>query len=157
MDSLPRALVLSIIVVAVSQSTLAGIMLVDTLNIIDDAGNPSHGLRFLDASYGLNKTLADALTAARAVYANARRATIQEHKDLFFATGASYSVGGKTIADGWETAGTITISSGANYNTALRTALGTTAPGFTRLFTDPDGAGGYQRLFFILDFIACSF
>jgi hypothetical protein len=56
-------------------------------NIIDDVGNPSDGLRFLDMTYSDGLSLAAAIANAQATYANARLATASEFDDLFSAAG----------------------------------------------------------------------
>ena len=53
----------------------AALVEVGDLNIIDDPGNPSDGLRYLDMTYSDGLTLADALANAQATYPNARAAT----------------------------------------------------------------------------------
>ena len=63
---------------------------VGDLNIIDDDGNPSNGLRYLDLTFSLNRTLASALANAQATYSNARLATASEWDDLFAAAGITY-------------------------------------------------------------------
>ena len=67
-----------ILCLLVQGMTTAAIVESGDLNIIDDPGNPSHGLRYLDMTYSDGKTLADALAAAQAVYPNARKATPSE-------------------------------------------------------------------------------
>jgi hypothetical protein len=61
----------------------AALVEVGDLNIINDAGNPSDGLRYLDMTYSDGLTQAAALTNAQATYANARLATASEFDDLF--------------------------------------------------------------------------
>ena len=119
----------------------ATVMEVGDLNIIDDAGNPSDGLRYLDMSYSDGLTQAAALAAAQVNYANARLATPSEFDDLFAAAGISYN-GALTVADGFTDGSTAGISSGSNYDGgALRLILGLTNPaGFTNIWTDPDGS-----------------
>ena len=83
-----------------SNATLshANVMELGDLNIIDDAGNPSDGLRFLDMTFSNGLTLADALTNAQMTYMNARQATPSEFDDLFAAANvpASPNVGFST-------------------------------------------------------------
>ena len=57
------------------------------LNIIDDVGNPSHGLGFLDMSFSVGKTQADALANARDSFSGARLALSSEWDNLFEAAG----------------------------------------------------------------------
>ena len=84
------------IVLAVPSVTFGAIIDNGDLTIIDDAGNASDGLRFLDMSYSDNvpggdysggMTAAEALANAQATYANARLATPEEFDDLFAAAG----------------------------------------------------------------------
>jgi hypothetical protein len=79
----------------------AVIIEVGDLNFIDDAGNPSDGLGFLDMSFSVGLTQADALTNAQLTYADARIATPDEFDDLFLAAGVTYS-GALTASDGFE-------------------------------------------------------
>lgn len=72
---------------AIQAPVLGGIMEVGDLNIIDDVGNASDGLRFLDMSYSVGRTQADALANARVIYSNARLATVAEWENLFLAAG----------------------------------------------------------------------
>ena len=68
----------------------AGIIESGDLNIIDDAGNASVGLRYLDMTYIDGKTEAAALAAAQLVYPNVHLATPSEFDDLFSAAGIAY-------------------------------------------------------------------
>ena len=116
---------------------------VGDLNIIDQAGNPSDGLRYVDLTYSDAMTLPDALANAQATYPNARLATVSEWVDLFAAAGILYD-GPWTIAEAFEPGGTLVVSSGANYNQVIRLSLGitgsnpVTSP--TYLWSDPDGS-----------------
>lgn len=76
---------LKVIAIGFTWQSMANGALVEVgdLNIIDDAGNASNGLRFLDMTYSDGKSLTDALTDAQAVYSNARLATAAEVNDLF--------------------------------------------------------------------------
>jgi PEP-CTERM motif len=134
---------LSAIVIAFSLQNVsnAAILEVGDLNIIDQAGNPSDGLRFLDMTFSDALTQAAALTNAQATYANARLATASEFDDLFAAAGTLYD-GSLTASDSFSIGPDATISSGANYDpTLLRDVLGTTDVGITRIWTVPDGIG----------------
>ena len=51
-------------------------------DIIDDAGNASNGLRYLDMSFSDGLTEADALANAQATYSNARLAILQPSGQL---------------------------------------------------------------------------
>ena len=113
------------------------------LNIITDPGNPSDGLRYLDMTFSVAKTQAAALTAAQAVYANARLATPAEFDDLFDAAGITYD-GSETASDAFTIGGTLNISSnsGGTYDNGvlqgkLGPTLGTTE---TWIWSDPDGS-----------------
>ena len=72
-----RILLLSIAVsVCLSHGVSYGsIETVGDLNIINDASNPSDGLRYLDMSFSNELTLSAALVSAQGTYANARLAT----------------------------------------------------------------------------------
>jgi len=122
---------------------------VGDLNIINDAGNPSDGLRYLDMSYSDGLSQAAALANAQATYANARIATASEFDDLFAAAGITYN-SSYTASDGFLSTGFPyhILSTGANYDSAsLLFALGATVPGDefgnnpeVVIFTDPDGS-----------------
>lgn len=117
-------------------------------NIIDDVGNPSHGLRYLDMSFSHYETEANALANAQVFYPNARLATPSEFDDLFAAAGITYN-GAETASDGFSAGATTTITSGANYDGgALALALGHTRDGATMIWTDPDN--GATRDFMVL-------
>jgi hypothetical protein len=60
------------------------------LNIINDAGNPSNGLGFLDLSSTLNLSREEALAHAQTIYPSARLATMIEHDNLFAAAGIAF-------------------------------------------------------------------
>ena len=79
-------LMAALLTLLLSSSVPAATIEMGDLNIIDDAGNPSDGLRFLDLSFSEGRTLADALTNAQATYGNARLATPSEADDLFDAS-----------------------------------------------------------------------
>lgn len=117
----------------------ADIIEVGDLNIIDDPGNPSNGLRYLDMSFSDGLSLADALTNAQGTYANARLATPSEFDDLFDASTLSLN-GTSTFSSGFLTGANVRISGGANYNTSLRDQLGATAGANLFIWTDPDGS-----------------
>jgi hypothetical protein len=109
------------------------------LNRIEDASNPSNGLRYLDMTFSDGLSLADALSNARSSYANARLATASEFDDLFAAAGIMYDNPLVTASSGFDTGDDIVISSLTNYNSALRDILGRTTPTDTRIWTAPDG------------------
>jgi hypothetical protein len=119
-----------------------GIIEVGDLNIINDAGNPSNGLAFLDLSFSDGRTLADALANAQLTYADARKATPSEWNDLFAAAGIGYDSISYHASDGFATGVNLTLSSGANYDGgALSGQLGVTDGGTgSYIWTDPDGS-----------------
>ena len=57
-----------------SSSVPSAIIEMGNLNIIDDPGNPSDGLRFLELSFSDGLSLTDALTNAQMTYSNAHLA-----------------------------------------------------------------------------------
>lgn len=124
----------------------AAVVELGDLNIINDAGNPSDGLRYLDMTYSDGLTLSEALTNAQATYANARIATASEFDDIVAAAGITYN-SSFTASDGFNSTGSPyhVLSTGANYNSSLVAILGPTVPGdefdppSTVVFTDPDG------------------
>ena len=88
MTKLNRALQITVtcvaLLVALPGASFGGLVNeVGDLNIIDDDGNPSNGLRYLDLTYSKGRTLASALANAQATYSNAREATPSEWDDLF--------------------------------------------------------------------------
>jgi hypothetical protein len=111
------------------------------LNIINQAGNASNGLRYLDMSYSDGLSLADALTAAQGTYGNARLAIASEWDDLFAAAGIGYLTSALPASAGF--------GEGSNYiftqdydGGLLQAFLGDTvssAPGLTAIWTTPDG------------------
>jgi len=138
------ALLAFALVVSSMPAAHAAVMEVGDLNIIEDAGNPSDGLRFLDMTYGDGLTLAAALAAAQATYANARVATPEENDDLFAAAGITFDDVTLTAKDGYAAGGTVVISSTllGNYDGgALQAMLGPTEDSLpvTNWWTDPDG------------------
>ena len=117
----------------------ASIIEVGDLNIIDEAGNPSDGLAFLDMTFSDGLSLAAALANAQASYAGARLATPAEFDDLFAAAGVTYS-SSVTAADGFTAGPNAGLASNSDSGVAvLRSALGPTAADRTDIWTDPDG------------------
>lgn len=112
-------------------------MEVGDLNVIDQVGNASNGLRYLDSSFSAGMSQAAALANAQATYSNARLATQSEWDDLFQASSLVYD-GSLTLGDVFEVGGSEVISSGANYNNELVTKLGATGLGSLALWSDPD-------------------
>ena len=111
------------------------------LNIINDAGNPSDGLRYLDMSYSDGLTLEAALIKAQATYPNARIATASEFDDLFSAAGIPYS-GVSTASDGFLVGADAQIAGDgcAACITLVGQLGGTIGAGETLIWTDPDGS-----------------
>lgn len=132
--------VVLVAVVLIPTIAAADIMEVGDLNIIDQAGNASDGLRYLDMSYSDGLTMADALANARATYANARLATASEFDDLFAASTLTYD-GSLKLSDAFLPGEFAWLSSQSNYDTSLRDILGVTNLDGTiaYLYTDPDG------------------
>ncbi len=114
------------------------------LNTIDQAGNASDGLSYLDVTFSVGLTIDQALTDARDIYADARLATAMEFDDLFQAAGIIYNDPSLTAASGFDTGQTLRLSTGSNYDGgALQQIIGITFNGgggiLTNIFTDPDG------------------
>jgi hypothetical protein len=118
------------------------------LNYINDPGNPSHGLAFLDMSYSVGRTLASALANAQVSFANARLATPQEWDELFDAANINYN-GALMASDAFETGAGGIISSGDSDVSTLISRLGPTFTfGSDRLlyvWSDPDGSQSGTR------------
>lgn len=124
------------VLVAPSQ---AAIMEVGDLNIIDQAGNPSNGLRFLDFTFsdGLNQSAA--LANAQASYANARLATPSEWDDLAEAAGVSYNANGFVFSHAFVDGTNETIVTTGDAGVALlKSVLGVTSGSNTLWWSDPD-------------------
>lgn len=131
------ALVFALVMHGVVQGNLIE---VGDLQFIDQVGNPSNGLRFLDMSFSVGLTAADAVANAQATYADARLATPSEFDDLFMAAGITYP-GPLTASDGFTSTFLAAIlSSGATYDGGvLRDKLGITSGDATVIWTNPDG------------------
>lgn len=120
---------------SLAHSADAGLIEAGDLNIIDDLSNRSHGLRYLDVSYGVGRSRGDALAHARATYANARFATPDEFDDLFAAAGITYD-GSLTASDAFRPGSGAIISSGRNYDRGvLLNILGQTLRNRTLILT----------------------
>jgi hypothetical protein len=118
----------------------ATVVQVGDLNIIDQAGNASDGLRYLDMSYSDGLTEAAALANAQGTYSNARLAIATEFDDLFAAAGIGYDRSGEMASDSFLPGSGDFFSSGSNYDGGLLSlALGYTLTNQTYLWTDPDG------------------
>lgn len=110
------------------------------LTIIDDVGNPSDGLRFLDMSFSNGLSLSAALTNAQLTYNNARAATDTEFNDLFTAAGVVYS-GALTASDAFAVGSSVDLTSASDMGVSmLNTLLGNTSGTDTNIFTAPDGS-----------------
>ena len=121
-------------------SSSASVIDAGDLTIIDQAGNASDGLRYLDLSYGRGLSLTDALTAAQAVYANARIATAAEWDDLFEAAGIIYNSNGLTASSAFDSGASSTITSSSSSEVgALRLLLGNTLGNDANIWSTPDG------------------
>ena len=122
-------------------SSPSNIVELGDLNIINDAGNPSDGLRYLDMSYSDGLTLEAALVKAQATYPNARIATASEFDDLFSAAGIPYS-GASTASDGFLVGADAQIAGDgcAACITLVGQLGGTIGAGETLIWTDPDGS-----------------
>ncbi len=121
-------------------ATFGAIIEVGDLNIIDQVGSASNGLRFLEMTYSVGRTEADALANARATYPNARLATAAEWDDLFAAAGIGYDAGLKA-SDAFNAGATTQISSGGNYDGGdLVVTLGFTNGEWLYAWSAPDGS-----------------
>ena len=128
------------VILSIPGATFGSIIEVGDLNIIDQAGNASDGLRFLDMTFSDGKNKADALANAQATYSNARLATQYEWDDLFEAAGITYN-GAKKASDAFTVGTTKTISSEDNYdNGILMNQLGKTHGTKLFIWSDPDGS-----------------
>ena len=143
-----RGLLVTICLISLGSEKLHG-NLIDggDVTIIDQPGNPSDGLRYLDLSFSDNLSLADALANARATYPNARLATPSEANDLFNASTLTLNNANFNLSEGWQTGFTTQISTGGNYNVEIRNLLGITwenglgvGEQWATFFTDPDGS-----------------
>lgn len=112
------------------------------LTIIDDAGNPSNGLRFLDMSFSVGLTSLAAITNAQLTYSNARLATPAEWDDLFAAAGIVSDNVLLSASDGFSLGSSVVLSSTTNYDDGdLKDLLGPTNGTFSAIiWTDPDGS-----------------
>lgn len=138
-----------IVLIILVLSTFAPADITETipgLNTINDPGNPSDGLRYVDLSYSVNRTLGDAISNANTLLSltNVRQATPAEHDDLFAAAGIIFNDNNLTLADTFIHTGPDTVlSDGDNYNSSLISILGPTNPNAFRadIWTIPDGDG----------------
>ncbi|MFT6432677.1 MAG: hypothetical protein ACJAVI_000713 [Candidatus Azotimanducaceae bacterium] len=118
----------------------ATVVQVGDLNIIDQAGNASDGLRYLDYTFSSGFSLAGAVANAQLSYANARLATQSEWDDLYEASGIDYLTIGLSASDAFEVGPGFQLTTGAFYeDDVLYVKLG--SPGAEIFFwTDPDGS-----------------
>jgi len=141
MQNETKGILIALVIAVVSPGICHGDLVeVGDLNFIDDPGNPSDGLAFLDMSYSDGLTQAAAIANAQLTFADARLATPSEFDDLFAASGIDYD-GALKASDGFNVGLGATISSGSNYDGgALAMALGSTdQTNATFFWTDPDG------------------
>jgi hypothetical protein len=137
-----RRTILAALLLLSTTLTHAAVIESGDLNIIDDGGNPSDGLRYLDMSFSDGLTQAAALANAQGTYSNARLTTPSEFDDLLLAAGITYD-GVLTASDAFAIGTSTIISSGMNYDGgALSAALGFTQNTDTFIWSDPDGSGG---------------
>jgi hypothetical protein len=135
-----RRKTLAFLLLLVTSVSHATIIELGDLNIINDIGNSSNGLRYLDMTFSDGLTEAAALTNAQATYANARLATVSEFDDIFAAAGISLL--GVTAADAYATGGPLIASSGSDYDGGvLRNILGATQGTDLNIWTAPDNSG----------------
>jgi len=114
---------MAVLMLAVTMTVAPGIASADVievgdLNIIQQAGNTSDGLRFLDLSFSVGLNQAGALANAQANYSNARLATPSEWDDLFAAAGIAYD-GALTASDAFTVGANADISTGSNYDDGI--------------------------------------
>lgn len=134
-------------------ATIAAIIEVGDLNVINDPGNPSDGLSYLDMAFSDGLSQAAALANAQASYADARLATPAEFDDLFDAAGIAYN-GALTASDAFSIGVNTTISNGVNYDGgALAAQLGFTTTNISWIWSDPDGNAdtGTTRDYLVLE------
>ncbi|TWU06893.1 hypothetical protein CA54_52960 [Symmachiella macrocystis] len=128
------------VLAVVPTATFGEVIEVGDLNIIDDLGNPSDGLRYLDMTFSAGLSQAAALANAQSTYSNARLATPDEFDNLFEASGIQLN-GPIPASAGFTTGTSVSLSTGANYDGgALAAALGLTVGNNLIVYTDPDGS-----------------
>lgn len=110
------------------------------LNFISGTGTASDGLGFLDMSFSVGLSQADALANARMTYVDARLATSSEFDDLYLAAGVVY-IGQLTASDGFGAGASSFLALNDDGVTLLNAALGSTSSELsaTLVWTDPDG------------------
>jgi hypothetical protein len=128
---------LALVGLTLSLSANAAVVEVGDLNIINDAGNASDGLRYLDMTYSDGLTQAAALTNAQVSYANARLATASEWDDLFAAAGIAYS-GAFTASDAFTSGNSALLAKASSQGVWLAGALGLTSGSDLFVWSDPD-------------------
>ncbi|NNF07894.1 MAG: PEP-CTERM sorting domain-containing protein [Candidatus Eisenbacteria bacterium] len=135
------------LLLAAGTNASAAVIEVGDLNVIDDPGNPSDGLRYLDMTFSLGgPPLADAIANAQVAYPNARVATPAEWDDLFEAAGIITStLASETFSPGprvflaREAIGP-QPAIGTYDGGVLSTQLGFNFGDTTNIYTDPDGS-----------------
>lgn len=154
MSLAPRWTALALLPAVLIGTVHADIIEMGDLNIIDDPGNPSDGLQYLDMTYSDGLTLAAALTNAQGTYSNARVATAAEFDNLIAASDIVYD-GALTASDSFIIGTSLFISTGTNYDGGvLQAQLGLTDPDQSLIWSDPDGStsSGTTRDFLDLRF-----
>lgn len=126
----------------------ADILQVGDLNIIQQSGNPSDGLRYLDLSLTVGKDFSQAEDSATAAYTNARPATSSEFDHLFEASTLRYDDNSTRLSAGFLPGAGVTISSGSNYNTSLLNILGPTFDTGAGIWTDPENSSNLDLIIF---------
>jgi len=140
--SVQIAVAFVVVLAVVPRATFGEVIEDGDLNIIiDEPGNASNGLRYLDMTYSDGLGLTAALANAQATYSNARLATPDEWDDLFAASAITYT-GGLTASDAFATGSSILLSSGTSFDGGVLAAkLGYTVWDETHIWSSPDGSG----------------
>jgi len=136
-----KAITIAAIAFVCTAATHADIIEVGDLNIINDPGNPSDGLRFLDMTHSVGKTAAAALSAAQAVYPDTRLATPSEWDDLFAAAGMPAADLDYPASAAFETGQPVSLMQGNPNMAPLIDILGpTSGTDDIYIWSDPDGS-----------------
>ncbi len=108
------------------------------LNYINQPGNPSDGLQYLDMSFSVGKSASDAISNAITSYPDARFATPSEFDDLFAASSIGYDKD-ITASDGFSTGPSKVLSKKSYDGGELMLILGMTSHMDLTIWTIPDG------------------